>query len=267
MFESRWRLSITRLENSTSPRPVTASGSHPTGRKIPAISGVIGALLLGVSLHSSAAFAFGPAPQEADEDSVETVRAPGERGAPQPESSTASGSITRTDKYQEGYQYGGESAARIVTNVRAKTVGREGCSGVSAMENALVSVVRTIRPPRSTASGGATEDQFVQGYFRGYYDRIREGIHEARESCSALQYDDGVLPGRLAGAFLCSSASFSLDWVIGGSFEMEPVYAEWHGGAQFLSNDCEAHAEVELVSCGLENSVTTLTAQLAASCR
>jgi len=267
MSESRWRLSSTRLENSSSPRPVTASGSHPTGRKIPGISGVIGALLLGVSLHSSAALAFGSAPQEPAEEPSETVRLPGDSRSPEGESLAASGSTARSDKYQEGYQYGAESAARIVTNVRAKTIGLEGCSGVSAMENALVSVVRTIRPPRSTASGGATEDQFVQGYFRGYYDRIREGIREARESCSVLQYDDGVLPGRLAGAFLCSSASFSLDWVIGGSFDMEPVYADWHGGTQLLSNECEAHAEVELVSCGLENSVTTLTTQLVASCR
>ena len=263
---SAWRSpneSVVRSMQNTQP-VVAIAAPGPGGRKIRAISGVIGALALSLSGSALApveAHAFAKAPAPIDPEPA--VSAP-LNGGTLPESHAG---IERSGRYQEGYQYGSDSAGRIVDNVAAKTVGREGCGAIGSMENALVNVVRAIRPPRSSQSPSTGEDEFVRGYYRGYYDRVREGIRASREGCSAVQFETGILPGRLSGAFLCSSAELSLDWVLGDDFGMESVYQGWSGGQSDLSRECESHVEVELVNCSLGGMVDSLRVEIAASCR
>jgi hypothetical protein len=246
-------------------QPVVAIAPPGTGgRKIRAISGVIGSLTLALTastFFSVQAHAFAKAPTPVVPEPALTAPAEGEAA---PESHAG---VPRSDRYHEGYQYGADSAGRIVENVAAKTVGREGCGAIGSMENALVNVVRAIRPPRSSQSPATGEDEFVRGYYRGYYDRVREGIRASREGCSAVQFETGIVPGRLSGAFLCSSAELSLDWVLGGGIEMESVYEGWSGGQGDLSRECESHVEVELVNCSLGGMVDSIRLEITASCR
>ncbi len=220
------------------------------------ISGVIGRQFFGLgmaallSAHSLDAFAFASSVPPSNSESEESRD-----------------SIAGNSHYREGYQSGGESAGRITAAVYGKTVGRAGCTGLGDLEGALIRVVRAIKAPRASSGSPSSEEDFVQGYFKGYYDKIRSEIRNARDSCDASLYDSGVIPGRLSGAFVCASSEYSTEWVLSESYSSDPIYENWSGGVSRLSEECAVTFEFELVGCALGSEVEHLGTLISAGCR
>jgi hypothetical protein len=142
----------------------------------------------------------------------------------------------------KGFQVGAQSADRLASAIAQKTVGRGGCLALYDYERAITRVLRSIQPPQA-------EEQFVQGYFLGYSERIRESLRAQRASCDVIPYESGLVPGELQGSFICAAWQYSPTWVLGEAFQMTGLYQGWSDGAPELENECFLAVERELTDC------------------
>src|SRR4051812_37670047 len=73
----------------------------------------------------------------------------------------------------QGYQVGLRNGGITVRRVRQRTLDHLGCGGLDIFQDTLLRVTRSVR-----ASGGSG-DRFVKGFYQGYRDAVRQGVHEA----------------------------------------------------------------------------------------
>jgi len=218
-------------QNSTSTSSVSPSsrGSSPGPRRI-FPSGVIGIIPLVITLFGAhpVAHAFG-----AKSGASQEVRFNSESDTP----------------FAEGLRAGTQSADRISLAIAQKTINRAGCSVMHDYERAVTRILRTLQPPRGTDGVPQAEEQFVQGYFVGYSDQIRESLREQREICEILSYESGTVPGEIQGSYLCAAWQFSPSWVQADQFQIDHLYSGWTEGSVEVESECYFAVDRELSDC------------------
>lgn len=166
-------------------------------------------------------------------------------------------SSSSVSTYSDGYGFGQRNGSIMVERLRHRTVDLQGCRAVGQLEQALVRVVRTVRPP---AEGQA----YTRGYFRGYLDALRQGIRETREDCHVRHYDKGIFAGSLYGALLCQIHEVSAE--AAASLEVEPLYAGWSGDSDTVLQQCRVAASAAVQECGGEGLARIFQTALDRSC-
>lgn len=160
--------------------------------------------------------------------------------------------------YGEGYELGKRNGGIIVDRLRTRTVGVEGCAGVHKLQEGLIAVTRSIRPPQNS------DDRMVRGFFRGYLDAVREGVAEARTGCRVRRFTDGLFAGTLYGNLLCQVSTVSV--VVATELEVQSLYGGWSGGSADVLKECRTAAEVVLRDCGSNDLTSLLSVNVEQSC-
>jgi hypothetical protein len=111
-------------------------------------------------------------------------------------------------------------------------------------------VSRSIKPP--SVGGQAPDKQLGRGFYQGYLSEVKAAIRETRQGCNAVSFQDGLLPGELAGTVLCQVSHISLDVLT--EVDASPLYSGWSGGAPELVEQCQKSAELVLKTCGTDLS-------------
>ncbi len=211
-------------------------------RRLPIL--LSGMLLLGCS--NASAMAKKPIPQQ--NEPIPTLSPGPVEGPPS----------TSSDPYKEGLELGHRNGALIVQRLKDKTIGLQGCEALGELENALIKVSRSIKPP---SVGGQTPDkQLGRGFYHGYLTEVKEAIRETRQGCNAVSFQDGLLPGELAGTVLCQISHISLDVLT--EVEASPLYSGWSGGTPELVEQCQTSAQLVLKSCGTDLASIEETVQI-----
>lgn len=145
--------------------------------------------------------------------------------------------------HQQGYTVGQRNGSLIVERLKARTIESQGCQALGDLEQALLKVTRTVRPPAQNAG----DRGFSQGFFRGYLDAVRDGLHEARLLCSQASFVDGELPGSLYGTLVCQVGIVDIGLL--SDLELPNLYNGWSGGSQEVQSECSSAASIILSDC------------------
>jgi hypothetical protein len=161
--------------------------------------------------------------------------------------------------FDEGYQLGLRNGGILVARLKQRTTDLQGCDAIDQLQDALVRVSATIRPPASSSS------QLVAGFLSGYLDSIRDTLAEVRNSCGQGQYSSGDFAGSLYGAVACQAKSVSLDAL--SSLQLKPLYSGWSGGSESVQLSCRTSLKATIQSCSAGADLgTTLEAAIQLSC-
>jgi hypothetical protein len=159
--------------------------------------------------------------------------------------------------FEQGYELGRRNGQIISQRLRERTVETEGCRAIPRLQEALLKVTRTVRPPAHS------QDALVRGFFRGYLDSVRKAIRDARNGCGVRQHTDGIFAGSLYGALLCQVSTISLEAVT--TLEVESLYAGWAGSSDEIISECRTAATVTLKECD-DRLPELLSASVETSC-
>lgn len=155
---------------------------------------------------------------------------------------------TSQDPYKEGLELGARNGSLIVKRLLDKTVGLKGCEALDEYEDALIKVSRSIKPP--SRGGQAPDKQLARGFYHGYLGEVKAAIRESRLGCNAVSFQNGLIPGELAGTVLCQISHIGVDVLT--EVEATPLYSGWTGGIPELIDQCQTSAELVLKSCGTD---------------
>ncbi|MGZ3697566.1 MAG: hypothetical protein ACXWP5_05635 [Bdellovibrionota bacterium] len=165
---------------------------------------------------------------------------------PVPESGTQS----------DGYALGLKNGAVLVDRLKQRTVDEKGCSAIGDLQQALLAVSKSIRPPANL------KDKVVRGFYRGYLDAIRDAIRDARAGCGVSALDDGSFAGSLYGEVICQVDATGSDGL--GGLKLEPLYSGWSGGSSDIQSECQASLELALNACA--NGASEISSLVSEGC-
>jgi|GEM_PF-6747822 len=166
--------------------------------------------------------------------------------------------------FQQGYELGKRNGEIISDRLKDRTVGVDGCAGIPKLQDALVSVTKTVRPPVISADDPAANDAVVRGFYQGYIDAVRENIRETRQICDRSAFNSGDFAGNLYGSVLCQVTKVSVETAM--ALELDALYGGWSGGSDDVVSECRTAAEIIIKDCGGNSLSHKLTINVEHSC-
>jgi hypothetical protein len=161
--------------------------------------------------------------------------------------------------FDNGYQLGLRNGGILSSRLKQRTTDQQGCGAVDQLQDALLKVSRTLRPPLNS------DDALVSGFYSGYLDSIRGTLAEVRDACGIGQYTSGEYAGELYGAVACQVQSISIDALSG--LELKPLYSGWSGGSSTVQSSCKSSLRATIQSCSSSAELsTTIEAAILISC-
>ena len=180
----------------------------------------------------------------------------------QPAAPTSTAVVTDVEGaggFQDGQQLGLRNGTILIDRLKQRTTDVGGCEAIPQLENALVRVSRSIRPPHRS------RDAFISGFYSGYINAVRSSIHDLRQGCDSSIYSSGEFVGQLYGAVACQVQTVSAEALLG--LELNPLYTGWSGGSSAVQANCRLTLRETIQTCsnGAELS-TEIEAALLVSC-
>ncbi|MGK5082280.1 hypothetical protein WDW37_03165 [Bdellovibrionota bacterium FG-1] len=155
--------------------------------------------------------------------------------------STGTASAQLGGDFGDGYNLGQRNGGILIDRLRQRTVDLEGCGAVARLENSLLRVTQTVRPPFESSGG------FVAGFYSGYLNAVRLALATVRTSCGISQYSDGKFAGKFYGEIACQVQAISVDLI--SSLQIQPLYAGWSGGSNAVQTHCETTLRETIQTC------------------
>lgn len=160
--------------------------------------------------------------------------------------------------HEEGYELGLRNGRIMSDRLRLRTVDTEGCVAIDQLQQGLLAVTHTVRPPLH--SEGAT----VRGFYHGYLDAVREAVLESRKLCGITQFGNGGFAGTLFGGVVCQVQSIDAQLVSG--LEVASLYRGWSGGSVEVQEGCRNTLLTTVQTCSSESISQSLSDSITQSC-
>jgi hypothetical protein len=180
-------------------------------------------LVATAAMAGSRAFAMGGAPASGDKGEVRT----------EPVTEVA-GTL------EQGVALGRRNGEIMALRLRSRTVDVEGCVAMKKLEDAMLAVTRSIRPP-------AGDEALARGFFRGYLDALKTSVREVRDECGSGRIMEGTFAGALIGNIVCRAAIVDVNIAIG--IELDSFF-DGVGSDDELLSQCSLSAKTVLQDCG-----------------